>query len=202
MNNEEAHCRYSNLYAFDFRGGGRESQSDGEMTDMSVLTEASDLNAVLDSIKEEDFVQADNIALFGESQGGFVSAYVAGKRPDDVKNLILLYPAFVLQEQALERDHDPDTMPETEKLLGSTVGKIYTLDAVSFDIWDVIKDYPKDVLIIHGDKDRLVPLEYSHKALNVFPSASLEIIEGAGHGFDGYKAKQAENMALVFLNDH
>ena len=38
-------------YTFDFNGGGRESLSAGATTDMSVLTEQADLNAVIDQLK-------------------------------------------------------------------------------------------------------------------------------------------------------
>ena len=44
------------VYAFDFAGGGEKSRSDGKTTDMSVLTEADDLEAVLDEAKKWDFV--------------------------------------------------------------------------------------------------------------------------------------------------
>ena len=49
------------VYTFDFRGGSNknnENRSDGKTTDMSVLTEASDVTAVLNTAKTWDFVHA------------------------------------------------------------------------------------------------------------------------------------------------
>ena len=48
--------------------------SDGSTTQMSVMTEVSDLEAVLAAAKSWDFVDADRIILNGFSQGGIVSA--------------------------------------------------------------------------------------------------------------------------------
>ena len=47
--------REGKAYVFDFNGGGLGSRSDGKMTEMSVLTEAADLEVVLDYF--QDFSQ-------------------------------------------------------------------------------------------------------------------------------------------------
>ena len=78
--------------AVDFPGGGRGSRSDGETWEMSVLTEAKDLNAIIDHFKTDD--RFNRIFLWGASQGGFVSSYVAGQRPQDVAAMVLEFPAF------------------------------------------------------------------------------------------------------------
>ena len=80
---------------FDFYGGGRASKSGGAMTDMSVLTEATDLEAVMDGVRSLDYVDSSNLFLLGCSQGGFVSSYVAAQRSDDVAALVLLFPEIV-----------------------------------------------------------------------------------------------------------
>ena len=63
-------------YCFDFRGGGG-SRSEGSTTEMSVMTEVSDLETVLEAAKEWEFVDHEKIVLFGTSQGGIVSAITA-----------------------------------------------------------------------------------------------------------------------------
>lgn len=73
-------------------------ERDGSTSAMPVLTEVADFNAVLDYFLAYTGIDHDKIFLFGESQGGFVSAYVAGKRPEDVTRFILLYSAVVLQD--------------------------------------------------------------------------------------------------------
>ena len=50
-------------------------------------------------------------------------------------------------------------------------------------------------LLIHGDKDPVVPLEHSQKILPVLQGehvpSELMVIKGAGHGFGGGDAKRA-----------
>ena len=188
-------------FAFDFIGGGYGSRSDGTMKEMSVLTEAADLNAVLDRMKELPEINPDQIFLLGASQGGFVSSYVAGIRPDDVAGLIALYPAYVLQDNAWKQTPDPENIPETISLMGITLGGIYNRDAMSFDIYDVIRNYPGKVLIIHGTVDAVVPISYSERAVEVFPDAELIRYDGANHGFFGQDLVNSENESIAFVRE-
>ena len=189
-------------YAYDFQGGGEESRSSGTMQEMSVLTEAADLAAVLEQIKALDFVDPDHVFLYGQSQGGFVSSYVGAEHPEDVKAMVLYYPAFVLQDDARQRFPDADAIPETEDFMGHTLGGIYARDAMSFDIYDVIGGYTGDVLIIHGDQDPIVPLSYAERANGIYASSNLIVIPGAGHGFQDADRSFAAAETLTFLDAH
>lgn len=189
------------VYSFDFIGGGYGSKSGGTMKEMSVLTEAADLIAVLDAMKQRPEINPDKIFLMGASQGGFVSSYVAGTRPGDVAGLICLYPAYVLQDNAWKQTPDPDSIPETVNLMGVTLGGIYNRDAMSFDIYDIIAGYPGKVLIIHGSKDSIAPVSYSERAAEVFPDAILIVYEGANHGFRGQDEINSENQSVAFARE-
>ena len=186
-------------YSFDFIGGGYGIKSDGTLQEMSVLTEAADLSAVLDHMLTRPEIDPSRIFLLGASQGGFVSSYVAGTRPDDVAGLIALYPAYVLQDNAWKQTPDPDNIPETINLMGTTIGRIYNADAMSFDIYDIIPNYPGKVLIIHGTVDTIAPISYSERAVEVFPDARLIRYEGANHGFWGQDEVNSENEAVSFV---
>jgi pimeloyl-ACP methyl ester carboxylesterase len=187
---------------FDFYGGNRASKSGGEMTEMSVLTEAEDLNAVMDGVRALEYVDKDQFFLLGCSQGGFVSSYVAASRPEDVKALILLFPAFALQDDCWSRHASIDEIPETEDVMNQTIGAIYSRDAMSFDIYDVIGGYKGDVLIQHGDKDDIVDPSYSERAAEVYEHAELQILHGAGHGFQSKPLKESNAKLLEFLAAH
>ena len=90
------------VFIFDFCGGSYESRSDGKTTEMSVLTEAQDLEAVLDELKKSNRVKKDEIFLMGKSQGAFVSTIVATRRPEEIKALIGLYSGYFLEDMARE----------------------------------------------------------------------------------------------------
>ena len=186
-------------FAFDFVGGGYGSRSDGTMKEMSVLTEAADLCAVMDRMKEMPEINPEQIFLLGASQGGFVSSYVAGIRPDDVAGVVALYPAYVLQDNAWKQTPDPENIPETISLMGITLGGIYNRDAQSFDIYDVMKNYPGKVLILHGTVDSIAPISYSERAAETFPDAELIRYEGKNHGFMGQDLIRSENESIAFV---
>lgn len=188
-------------YIFDFIGGGNHIKSDGKMTEMSVLTEAEDLIVILDNLKTDTRFKAEQIFLFGESQGGFVSTYVAAKRPADVAGLVLLYPAFVLHDYVRRRTPDPERIPDTMKLLGKTVGRIYNKDVLSFDIYALMPQYSGKTLIIHGSADSLVPLSYSERAIKTFRDAKLITLDGAGHVFYGNAMRKAAEAAVNFVRN-
>ena len=186
-------------YAFDFIGGGSGSKSDGNTTEMSVLTEAADLDCVLNYFKNHSGINPKHIFLFGESQGGFVSTYVAGTRPEDVAGLVVLYPAYVLQDNSRESNPDPRNGPETSNLMGVRIGRIYDVDAQSFDIYELMENYGGKVLIIHGTSDSIAPISYSERAVGTFSNAQLVKIDGAGHGFYGNTVDQASQLAESFI---
>ena len=187
---------------YDFCGGGPESKSSRTMLEMSVLTEASDLETVLDWAKGQPDFDSEKIVLMGGSQGAYVSTVVAGRRPDEVRCMVLLYPGYVLQDAVRDARGVPEEMlPETFQILEHTVSRMFVTDIVKTDIWKCLDAYKGDVLILHGDADDIVPIAYSRKALEHFEHAQLRVYEGANHGFtNGYEPRAAEE-ALAWLKD-
>lgn len=186
------------VFELDFCGGGIISKSDGTMQEMSVLTEAKDLNAVIDFFRDDP--RFSDIILRGESQGGFVASYVAAERPEEIAGLILEYPAYVLQDDAKRRQLPDGSFPESSTLLGMRIGRIYSEDVTSFDIYEHMTAYTGPVLILHGDQDRLVPLRYSERAKEVFQNAELIVMPGQGHGFHWAGREEAKGKELAFMD--
>ena len=197
--------------AFDFCGGGLESQSDGERCDMSVLTEAADLEAVLDYVLTLDKVDSERVFLVGSSQGGYVSSYVAASRPADVRALVLFFPAFCIGDDVSRRLEEAgysegDELPEQSEFGGLPIGRRYIQDALDVDIFGRIGDYDGDVLIVHGALDEIVPPAYSERALQVYGDrARLVMIDGMTHGFRFSPPEcyhQAISLACDFIEQH
>ena len=171
------------VYCFDFCGGSPGSRSDGSTLEMSIFTEQADLEAVIGMVQELPYVDNDNIFLMGTSMGGAVSAITAADHEDEIQGAILLYPAFVLVDNANEQFESVEDIPDTYHLMWMTVGHVFAEDLLDYDIYEAISAYKKDVLLIHGDADSIVPLSYSKKAVEAYDSALLEVLPGAGHGF-------------------
>ena len=165
-------------YCFDFCGGSDKSKSDGKTDEMTVFTEVEDLRAVVKTVKSLDYVDSSNVCLFGSSQGGLVSALLADECPDDFAGMILFYPAF--------------NIPEMVKMFSGfgdfggmmSMSEAYINSIKDFDVWSHIGKFSKPVCIIHGTADMIVPISNSEKAVGLYPSATLNKIEGANHGFN------------------
>ena len=190
------------VYCFDFCGGSPGSQSDGSTLEMSLFTEQADLEAVIEMIQGLDYVDSSNLFLMGTSQGGAVSAITAAKHVDEIRGLVLLYPAFVLADNANERYQSPEDIPDTQFFMWMDVGRAYFEPLLGYDIYADIESYDKDVLILHGDEDSIVPLSYSEHAAEVYPSAQLEVLQGAGHGFSGENAQTAIDLMTEYFQSH
>ena len=181
---------------FDFPGGGSNNEQ-VRTTDMSVMTELDNLRAVMDEVMTLDFT--DDIILMGSSQGGLVSALLAAERPELVKTLIITYPAFVIPDMIRSTFTSLDVLPEDYEHPFMTIGRRYGEDVWNLDVYSEISGYGKDVLIIHGDRDEVVPVEYSKRALSAYENAELHIIEGAVHGFEGEYVTRANEILDEYL---
>ncbi len=199
------------VYTFDFCGGSQNSLSDGDYMQMSVRTEQADLNAVMDFVESKAYVDKDRLFLLGQSQGGFVSAITAAARPEEVRALILVYPALCLVDDLHEFVPDIDALEgDTFESAMGTLGTIYARDAYDIDVMGEIAGYNGDVLIIHGLNDKTVPYDYSLRAVTEAYGESVSqllLITGkkSVHGFEMIFDEGREialNAGVDFLKVH
>ena len=189
-------------YCFDFCGGAPSNRSDGETTEMSIFTEQADLEAVMENLLGQEFVDAENLFLMGTSQGGMVSALTAAAHPETIRGLVLLYPAFCIQEDMTALFPSFSDVPETYYFQWLNIGRPYFEHLYGFDPYAVIGSYKKEVLILHGDNDGIVPISYSRRAVETYSSARLETFRGAGHGFYGNDFEAAAGFILEYMSEH
>lgn len=179
---------------FDFCGGSPDSKSDGTMLEMSLETEVSDLKYVMDAAKKSDYINPDSLYLMGESMGGMVSAIAGSRYMDEVKGLILWYPAFNIPDDAVRR-----MKKGIKDVFGMRISDDFDSTAVNIDPVSIQESFNKPVLIIHGDKDDIVPIEYSKQAVDAYEHAILHGIPGAGHGFKGDERIVARTASISFI---
>ena len=192
-------------YCFDFCGGSDKSKSGGSTDDMTVFTEVEDLRAVVKTVKSLGYVEPSEVYLLGSSQGGLVSALLADECPDDFAGMILFYPAFNIPEMVSKFSGfgnwgdfgdfgnwgdfgdfgnwgDFGDWGDFGGMM--SMSEKYINSIKDFDVWSHIGKFPKPVCIIHGTADIIVPISNSEKAVGLYPSATLNKIEGANHGFN------------------
>ena len=76
-------------------------------------------------------------------------------------------------------------MPTVIMSLEAVLKEVKQRDFV--DIWDQepyerIKEYGKNILLIHGDRDSIVPVSYSDKLAETIDHVEYHVIQGADHG--------------------
>lgn len=134
-------------YCFDFCGGCViNGKSDGSTTEMSVLTEVQDLEAVIHYVQSREYVNPDEIVLMGCSQGGFVSAIAAARLHDQISKLVLFYPALCIPDDAragkmMFAKFDPDNIPDLIRCGPMKLGKCYVKDVIGLDPYQEIQDF-------------------------------------------------------------
>jgi dienelactone hydrolase len=139
-------------YTFDFCGGAPTTRSDGKFEDMTVMTEISDLKAVIEDIKTLPYVDTSRIALFGQSQGGLVTSVVIGEYYDSIRALILQAPAIM---KAVEDGTDPV---------------------------ECLQKYPEHFMILWGSEDESVPVDLGYGLQEKFGDRlTFVLVEGAPH---------------------
>ena len=198
-------------YCFDFCGGCViKGKSDGRTTEMSVLTEVKDLEAVIQYARGREYSNPEEILLIGCSQGGFVSAIAASRLNSIVSKLVMFYPALCIPDDArtgkmMFAKFDPDNIPDMIRCEPMKLGKCYVKDVIGIDPYQEIQDFSGDVLIVHGTKDKIVDMEYSKRAYELYLHSkrkkdeprvvSFFPIDGGRHGF----SKRHDRVAIEHL---
>ena len=191
-------------YVFDFCGGTvGGNKSSGSNKGMSILTEASDLEAVLEAAKSWDFVDDGRIVLLGGSMGGLVTTVVGSGHQEEIAGMILMYPALSAKaDSGAERYATEDEIPEDVSLFGGWihVGKNYITDLRKTDFDQLLSSYRGHILLLHGDHDGTVPVSWSENAKEIIPDCEFHVIKNGGHEFFGQPFEDAMSYILPYLD--
>ena len=141
-----------------------------------VLEQVKDLNAVIEKVKTFDFVDTDNIFLLGSSMGGATVATGAVTHSDDIRAIILQYPAINLN-------------PDAE------------VDGAAYDV----NKYTRNVLLLQGTTDKIVPLSMSENLYAYYNKYAkhcvMRVYEGQPHVFTGKYKVIAARAVYEFVQD-
>lgn len=181
-------------YCFDFCGGSVRSKSSGSTLDMTIPSELDDLFAVIGMVSSLPQTDPDRIYLYGESQGGYISALAAARR-QDIAGLALLYPALCIPDVWQGKK-----MPAALDFMGMRISSRFAEQCPSGSVFDQICGYSGNVLIMHGECDRVVDIAWSEKAAEHYPNARLVRFPQEGHGFSPPAARRVAELAAEFFH--
>lgn len=172
---------------FDFDGHGR---SEGRKQDMTIEKELADARAIWNYVQNLPYVSS--VGLLGHSQGGVVASMTAGRlATEDGANpagLVLLAPGSVIKEACqggkfFNARFDPKDPPKHIRCWGMyKLGREYLVTTQQLDIYGTAASYAGPVLLLHGDRDGIVPMWCSERFLQTYGDhATLQVVEGENH---------------------
>ncbi|MCF6171537.1 MAG: alpha/beta fold hydrolase [Bacteroidales bacterium] len=192
------HGKGFNILAFDARNHGN---SDGNRFS-SLLTFAEDISAGIRFVSEQKENKNCDIFLLGMSIGGAASVYAAARDPR-IKKVITMgaptNPAEVMAYQ-LKKKHIPYypfiwlLFQAIQLKIGIRFSKLATVNNIGKS--------EAEFLIIHGEIDKVVPVDHGRRILERARSgrAELWVVPGGGHSNCHYKPGFWEKMT-GFLNE-
>ena len=154
------------LLRFDFRGCG---ESGGKISESTVSDRIEDLTTAIEIIRSDPRI-GPRIGLMGSSSGGYVSLIKAAGE-EDIRAVVTWAPPstlFGLEEARGEREM-------------ASLGQEFFQDIKTHDLTPILGKVA-NCLVIHGDRDELVPVEHAqmiYKGLN--EPKKMAIIEEGNH---------------------
>jgi acetyl esterase/lipase len=151
-------------------------------------------------------IDPNRMGVWGASAGGHLAALLgtSGEGSTRVQAVCDFFGPtdFLRMDQAVSSmRHDAPESPES-RLIGGPIQQNPDKVAKANPITYVSKDDPP-FLILHGDKDPLVPLDQSRLLYEALRKAGVEatlhVVPGAGHGFSG---PEIDEMVDSFFDRH
>ncbi|MGH7232776.1 MAG: alpha/beta hydrolase [Nitrospiraceae bacterium] len=146
------------VFLFDYRGYGR---SEGMPSEEGLYQDAF---AAYGYLARTRGIRSDHLVLFGRSLGAAVAGTVASQRP--AAGLILESP-----------------FPSVESVAKATFGvPAHWLLQSRFRLIDRLRDIRVAILVIHGDRDDIIPIGLGRQVFDAAPSPkSFYVVQGADH---------------------
>lgn len=184
------------MTAVDLRGFGRSPDGDATVT---LAGHAADVAATAAALGLDKFI------FVGHSLGGGVAMEFAARYPQRLTGLVLVDPVplgglkgvdYGLLERSIANgwmvpglkatmvqpvaaDYFATLAEDCLRSLPAVIANTRALEAADFTA--VAPLFAKPVLVVHGEKDPLVPLAESEKTAAAYPQAVLAVIAAAGH---------------------
>ncbi len=188
---------------FDFDGHGN---SEGRKKDMTIEKELADARAIWDYVQTLPYVS--EVGLLGHSQGGVIASMSAGRLADEntaPSGVVLIAPGSVIKDACqagtfFNAKFDPKNPPEFIRCWGIyKLGREYLTSTQQLDIYGTAATYEGPVLLLHGNRDNIVPMWCSEKYLEAYgDNAKLEVIDGENHTITR-KRKQVIAQTVQFF---
>lgn len=175
---------------FDFSGCG---DSEGDFEKMSIHQEVEDLKAAYENLARQPSIDRKRIGVLGHSLGALIACLFQIKN-SVAKTLVLIAPALD-QENLFKIWYNSKEITKWRKkgyidTPKCRIGLQYLNEAKNYT--SVASNLKIPTLIIHGKKDKDVPLKFSKRLLKLLGGKrKMVVVDDADHNFENYKALNA-----------
>lgn len=198
-----------NSFRFDFRGHGK---STGNDYDMTITKEVEDLEMTINMLKRKGF---EEFMILGASFGASIMSLIDYDKYKEVKGLINWYGAIDYKATIEEDSFFSDEHKKIAErdgyypIISKRTGNIFRLGLSLFKEIDVIKPYEKlikvnlPILFVHGLADNMVPYQLSEKICSMCQNAKIKLIENGNHTFrnDDKALEDAIKETIKFIKE-
>lgn len=184
---------------YTFCGGSTRDVSGMPTTDMTIFSEMENLETMLAFAKQLETVDTENIFTFGGSQGGLVTALTCDEKSDEIRGMMLLFPAFCIPDNWTERYANKSDIPEELEFWGMKLGGCFFESIHGYDVFSKVGNYKNNILVMHGDQDPIVGLGYSEKIEKCYEHVILKVFQGESHGFSPAGNRIMTEMVYSFV---
>ena len=187
---------------FDFSGNG---QSEGEFTQSTYGKQIDEMRTAANLVAEYGPTW---IGMAGHSMGGLIAFLTAARTPE-----IKAVSAIGSRLSGMRATHflsgtQKEILEKTGEVTFTSRGRFLKLtneffaEADRLEPANLIKSFSKPLMMIHGDRDEIVPISEAYKAQELSDGRmQLEVIEGADHMFtkEEHRLKVSELVAQWFI---
>jgi pimeloyl-ACP methyl ester carboxylesterase len=184
-------------FRFDFFGHG---ESEGKFEDITLSEAVIDVLKAILFLKESGY---SKIGLMGSSFGGFAALIAASQMPW-LTLLVLKSPVSDYMGLLIAREQNIDIQLWQKTGFipvrgseGQSLKLNYSFyrDAETIKSDEAIKKIKIPTLIVHGDKDKIVPIRQSFECAQLIEGCRLEVVAGADHMYT--KPQHFEKMLYL-----
>lgn len=165
--------------AIDMNGHG---ESSGQFADYSITRAIEDCKAAIDYALLSGY---SSIGIFGFSIGGFVALNIAKLFPHKVKSLVLGAPvssfSSVFSKVDLQEWKSSNMLRENNLGLNIHLNYEFYEDGIAYDGYAKFSEIEVPILILHGTRDDVVPLQQSEELARHLNNVHLVRITNAAH---------------------
>lgn len=181
-------------------------ESDGRLEDGTVTGYFNDLDDVISWAKSQNWYQEPFI-MAGHSLGGYCVAVFAANNPEKVKSIIL-FSCFISGKLFQETDEIRPILKEWKERgvreweSSSSPGIIkrskydFIEDSLNHDIFKFVDKIKRPVLLIAGEKDTTVPVEYQKSLADKLDNKEFYIIKDSDHNLKNKEKSQEINNII------